>query len=134
MTSCGKFLLIASFARSVVLFRLDLIKELQGKNLEVHVAFPSNEEDVDVIDELIHTGVTVHQIPLARNSVNPVSDARTIIALVRLLWRLRPRYVLAYTIKPVLYGSIAAWITRVPNRFALVTGLGHSLMADSTRL
>lgn len=31
-----------------------------------------------------------------------------------------------YTIKPVIYGTIAAWLARVPRRYALVTGLGYA--------
>ena len=33
---------------------------------------------------------------------------------------------MGYTIKPVIYGTLAAWAARVPNRFALITGLGYA--------
>lgn len=38
---------------------------------------------------------------------------------------IKPDYVMVYTIKPVIYGSLAAKLARVPNRFALITGLGY---------
>ncbi|MDX5300418.1 MAG: glycosyltransferase family 4 protein, partial [Gammaproteobacteria bacterium] len=44
----------------------------------------------------------------------------------RLMRRLRPTVTLPYTIKPVFYGTIAAWLAGVPHRYALVTGLGYA--------
>jgi hypothetical protein len=38
----------------------------------------------------------------------------------------QPNYVLAYTIKPVIYGMLAASMAQVPHRFALITGLGYA--------
>ena len=38
---------------------------------------------------------------------------------------------MGYTIKPVIYGSLAAWLARVPNRFALVTGLGYAFQIEA---
>jgi glycosyltransferase involved in cell wall biosynthesis len=44
--------------------------------------------------------------------------------------RIRPDVVLAYTIKPVIYGSLAAAVAGVPRRFALVTGLGYAFTGE----
>jgi glycosyltransferase involved in cell wall biosynthesis len=74
---------------------------------------------------LANKGVRVHSIPLQRAGLNPVRDLRLLFSLVTLMLRLRPRFVLSYTIKPVVYGSIAAWFSGVKYRFALVTGLGY---------
>jgi glycosyltransferase involved in cell wall biosynthesis len=38
----------------------------------------------------------------------------------------RPDIVLSYTIKPVIYASIAAWLAGVNRRYVLVTGLGFN--------
>jgi glycosyltransferase involved in cell wall biosynthesis len=46
---------------------------------------------------------------------------------------IKPTYVLGYTIKPVIYGSIAAWLAGVPHRFALITGLGYAFQGDGQR-
>ncbi|BBI68843.1 hypothetical protein PKHYL_30340 [Psychrobacter sp. KH172YL61] len=40
--------------------------------------------------------------------------------------KVKPDYVLGYTIKPVIYGSLAAKLARVPHIFALITGLGYA--------
>jgi glycosyltransferase involved in cell wall biosynthesis len=44
----------------------------------------------------------------------------------------RPDAVLGYTIKPVIYGTIAARLARVPRRFALITGLGYAFTGEAT--
>src|SRR5690606_30161438 len=45
--------------------------------------------------------------------------------------RLKPDFSLAYTIKPVIYGNVAAWLARVPARFALITGLGYAFQGEA---
>jgi glycosyltransferase involved in cell wall biosynthesis len=57
------------------------------------------------------------------------ADLRALLSLVRLLRRTAPDIVIAYTIKPVLYGMIAASLAGVKQRFAIITGLGY-LFAD----
>lgn len=55
-----------------------------------------------------------------------MADLGALWGLYRLMRRLRPDLVLAYTIKPVIWGMIAAWMARVPQRVALITGLGYA--------
>lgn len=74
--------------------------------------------------------VRLHDIPLRRTGMNPVSDIGLVVALYRLMRKLRPNKVLSYTIKPVIYGTLAAWLAKVPRRFALVTGLGYAFTGD----
>jgi len=38
--------------------------------------------------------------------------------------QIRPKYVLSYTIKPLIYGSIAAWMMGVTHRVSMITGVG----------
>ena len=44
--------------------------------------------------------------------------------------RLRPRLVLGYTVKPVVWGILAARLAGVPQRVALITGLGYAFTGD----
>ncbi len=115
-----RVLLLASFAPSLWLFRAQLVRDLQEQGCEVWAAVPCNEEERD---RLRRMGLHVACVPLARTGRNPWRDARYLAALVRLMRRLRPAKVLAYTIKPVLYGAMAARMAGVPF-YALITGLG----------
>ena len=128
-----KFLLIAGFADSVLSFRGALIQSLLDEGVEVHVAAPELQERSDVQSALIELGVHVHVISLRRGGTNPFSDLWTTIGLWRLMRRVSPEIVLGYTIKPVIYGSLAGWLARVPRRFALVTGLGQSFQQDGAK-
>jgi len=53
------------------------------------------------------------------------------VALVRKIHSIKPDVVLNYTIKPVVYGGIAARMTGVPSIYSLITGLGYSFMDSS---
>lgn len=125
-------LVIASYPDSLTGFRGPLIKALLAKGLDVHVAAPELEEAESVRSELTSQGARCHNITLSRTGTNPVSDILAILSLWRLMRRIQPDYVLGYTIKPVIYGSIAAWFAGVPERFALVTGLGYAFADDDS--
>jgi glycosyltransferase involved in cell wall biosynthesis len=121
-----RFLLVASLAESLINFRGPLIAALQARGLQVHVAAPDLPQGDPVRQQLQALGVVVHQVPLRRTGTNPVADLQTLWSLWRLMRRVRPGHVLGYTVKPVIYGSLAAWLAGVPRRFALVTGLGYA--------
>tara|TARA_B100001179_G_scaffold76837_1_gene54063 strand:- start:25 stop:1167 length:1143 start_codon:yes stop_codon:yes gene_type:complete len=121
-----KYLIIASYPASILKFRGALIKALQDKGFEIHVAAPEFEVYPEECDSLIALGYTVHDIPMQRTGTNPLKDAKTLSALYLLMKKVKPDYVLGYTIKPVIYGSLAAKLARVPHIFALITGLGYA--------
>tara|TARA_R110000851_G_scaffold323249_2_gene489747 strand:- start:3625 stop:4752 length:1128 start_codon:yes stop_codon:yes gene_type:complete len=126
------FLLIASFPDSLLHFRGSLIDDLLEAGKEVHVAVPGLESGGDISVTLVNKGVSVHDIPLQRTGLNPITDLRLLLSLIALMLRLRPRFVLSYTIKPVVYASIAAWLVGVKHRFALVTGLGYAFTGTAS--
>ncbi|MWJ28496.1 glycosyltransferase [Halomonas sp. ZH2S] len=126
------FLLIASFPDSLIKFRGPLLQALLAKGLDVHVAAPDLAGVQDIREELEALGITLHEIGLKRTGTNPVADMGTMAELWRLMRRIRPDYVLGYTIKPVIYGSLAAWLAGVPNRFSLVTGLGYAFTGEAS--
>lgn len=126
------FLLIASFPDSLIKFRGPLLRALVAKGLDVHVAAPDLADVPDIRTELEALGITLHEIGLKRTGTNPVADLATVTELWQLMRRIRSDYVLGYTIKPVIYGSLAAWLAGVPNRFALVTGLGYAFTGEAS--
>lgn len=128
-----KFLLIAGLAESLVNFRGSLISALQAKGLQVHVAAPYMPPQDATRRALEAISVVVHDIPILRTSTNPLADLHTLFALWRLMRRIRPKTVLAYTIKPVIYGGLAARLAGVPHRYALITGLGYTFQGSGRR-
>ena len=122
----NKFVLIASHAKSVINSRRNLIDDLQNNSMDVHVLIPKlSSIDNDVTRKKIEEiGVTVHEVHLNRTGLNLISDFIAFIHIVITLWKIKPDYVISYTIKPVIYGTLAAKIAGIKHRFALITGLG----------
>ena len=121
-----KFLIIASYPASILKFRGALIVAIQDAGFEIHIAAPEFNNYPEERDQLEALGYIVHDIPMQRTGTDPIADGKTLIALYRLMTAIKPDYMMAYTIKPVIYGSLAAKMARVPHRFALITGLGYA--------
>ncbi|KZX36410.1 glycosyltransferase family 4 protein [Wohlfahrtiimonas chitiniclastica] len=126
-----KILVIASLANSFLGFRKPLLLALVNRGLKVHVAAPLISTNIAVNKELKKYGIITHDIAMQRTGVNPLSDLKTTIDLYSLMKKIQPDLTLGYTIKPVIYGNIAAWCSRVPRRYALITGLGYAFQESA---
>ncbi len=122
----SRVLVIASFPDSLVRFRGALLESFVSAGCAVHVAAPDLPRGDEVRAVLEGLGVEVHEVPMSRAGMNPLQDVKTLLELHALCRSLSPTHVLAYTIKPVVYGLWAARMAGVPNRFALITGLGYA--------
>lgn len=81
-------------------------------------------------DELRRRGFEVYPLPIARSGMNPLADAVVLLRYVRVLRALRPAAYCGFTIKPNVYGAIAARLTGVP-AINNVTGLGTMFLSTS---
>lgn len=124
LRSGKRVLVIASYTRSLVVFRLELLRAIRSYGHEVFVLAP--ERDEPVLAALEDIGVTFVQLPMARAGRNVLQDVETFLALRSIIRRLKPDVVLAYTMKPIIYGCLAARLAGIADRYALVTGLGYS--------
>jgi glycosyltransferase involved in cell wall biosynthesis len=112
--------------------RLALAKAAQQAGYEVHVAAPADHvwaPDDFSVEELRSAGFQIHEIPLSRRGMNPLQDLVTLVALIRLFCRLKPDVLHLLTIKPVIYGGIAARIAGVKAVVSTITGLGQVFIA-----
>lgn len=121
-----KFLIISSYLPSVLNFRGKLLELIHQEKHEVHIFAPNLKEFTEEKTKLESLGYFVYDIPMQRTGTNPVADLKMLLAMYKLINRIKPDYVLSYTIKPVIYGTLAAWMAKVPKRFALITGLGYA--------
>ena len=74
-------------------------------------------------------GVDAHSVPFARGGVAPVSDLRSLFAIIATYRRLKPDLVHLVTLKPIILGGLAARLAGVPARVAAVPGLGYAFVA-----
>ncbi|MBV1874435.1 MAG: glycosyltransferase family 4 protein [Gammaproteobacteria bacterium] len=121
-------IVIGGYAPSLVNFRKDLLKSLVSLGHTVIACAPGASDET--IGELEEMGVDYCDIPVSRTGLNPLEDIRTFFALLSLFRKERPDAVLAYTIKPVIYGSLAAKVASVPAVFSMITGLGNAFVAE----
>jgi glycosyltransferase involved in cell wall biosynthesis len=69
-------------------------------------------------------GIRLFPIPFARSGRRPLRDLRTIIAIARIYRRERPDLVHHVSVKPILYGTLAAALCGIPRVVNAYTGLG----------
>lgn len=115
------------------LFRKELLAEMVSKGFDVYAVAPKTEfctfEELDI--ELKEIGVTLIKDTLSPTGTNPLKELVTLWRYIKLIKQLRPEVVLSYTVKPIIYGSTASAICRVPKIFSMVTGLGYAFTGDS---
>lgn len=120
--------MITSQAFSLVNFRGPLIAALVSRGTRVYALAPDYDDDLK--RRVAALGAHPVDCSMARAGLNPLRDLGDLWRLSRLLRRLAPDATLAYFVKPVIYGSIAAWLARVPDRYSLVAGLGFVFTDD----
>lgn len=103
-------------------FRLELVEKLLSEGYEVHISSPYGER----IDDLKELGAIHHDIKMDRHGMNPISELKLLEKYKKLIEELKPDYVFGYTIKPNIYGAIAAEKYSVPF-IANITGLGTAV-------
>lgn len=125
-----KIIIVASLTRSLINFRRALLEDLVSAGAEVIACAP--EEDAETIAKLQAMRVRFLPVPMARASTNPLKDLKTLGALRALFRNERPDIVLAYTQKPIIYGGLAARLARVPQFYAMQSGLGFTFSAENS--
>lgn len=131
-----KILIVASFSKSLVLFRGPLLNELVSRGHSVHATAPYDECTPDVIIKLKDFGVSFSPLSLSRHSINPIKDISYILRLLSLIFTYKPDCILAYTVKPVVYSGFSTFLYRLfrpqafVNHVSLITGLGYAFTAD----
>jgi glycosyltransferase involved in cell wall biosynthesis len=124
-----KLLVLAGCQHSLLNFRRNLLIALT-RTLSVQACAP--EDNPDWTQALRDIGVDYSSIPFVRDRVDPVADLGLLYRYRRLIKQEQPAALFAYTIKPIIYGSLAAVGTQV-KVFVLVTGLGYSFSDDNLR-
>ncbi len=119
-----RILVVGSTSTSLINFRGDFINSLKDNNYEVFAAAGNYKEGtLETLRE--EYGVTTVKYKLQRTGLNPAKDLETISDLKRIIKEHKIDLVFPYTVKPVIYSSIAANSCGVPV-ISLITGLGFT--------
>lgn len=120
--------IVSSLSASLCNFRGPLIKEMVRRGHTVYAFAP--DYDTSTRTWLESNDVIVIDYSLSRTGLNPIKDIHSIIELWLKIRSLKLDLTFCYYIKPVIYGTIAAAISGVKARFAMIEGLGYSFTND----
>ena len=127
--SAQRVAVIASYGLSLTNFRLELLKRMVANGHSVLALAP--EIGSDTSKTLSDIGVTYREIPMSRAGINPLEDLKTLRSLTSELRDFKPNVVLPYTMKPIIYGNLAARRVGACRRYALFTGLGYTFSEEN---
>src|SRR5262245_23729047 len=103
-------------------FRRGLAVALAARNVEVTGGGAGGDGYEGKISSL---GIPYKVLPVDKRGINPIADLLLILAFYRWYRTQRPDVVHHFTIKPVIYGSIAARLAGIPRVINTITGLGY---------
>lgn len=109
--------------------RLHLALAAHKSGYDVHVATAAGE----AVEYIIKAGLQHHTIPISRSGLHLLDELVSLWEMWQLMRQLRPNIVHLVTIKPVLYGGIAARAARIPGVVAAISGLGTVFISNSAR-
>lgn len=117
-------LVASNTAWNLAHFRQPVIERLLAEGYAViAAAAPDNS-----VERLRALGCEFRALPVDSGGRSPLNDFRLLAAFVRLIRGSRPATLLTFTVKPNIYGGLAARLNRVPT-IATVTGLGSAFLA-----
>jgi glycosyltransferase involved in cell wall biosynthesis len=118
--------LVCNTAFAIYTYRQGLIRMLVERGVEVTVIAP-RDRTFDLLKEM---GCRCIELQVASKGTNPRDDLRTLWSLYKLYRSIRPHIVFHYTIKPNIFGTIAAKLAGVDS-VAVTTGLGYVFIQQS---
>ena len=118
--------LIGTVASSLYGFRADLIHDLLKKGHQVY-AFTS-EYTADDLKKIEQLGAFPVTYGLNRGGLNPLSDIVATYKLSKKIREIKPDLVFSYFSKPVIFGTIAAKLAKVPQIIGMLEGLGYTCL------
>lgn len=129
MNNHKKVLFLVNHDVVIYNFRLELVEKLISEGYEVHISSPDGTK----IEELVKLGCHFHEISFNRHGTNITDEFKLLKTYHELMRQVNPIAVLTYTIKPNIYGGLAARKLKIPY-FTNITGLGTTFAEGSNAI
>lgn len=117
-------LVLANHLGGLYSFRKEVIAAIVEKGYHVVIASPHDSEERE--GYFLGIGCEFEFTSVDRRGTNPLRDLSLVKQYQKLMQKHKPTVVLTYTIKPNIYGGIAARLCKVP-QLANITGLGDAI-------
>ncbi|MBX2967657.1 MAG: glycosyltransferase family 4 protein [Cyclobacteriaceae bacterium] len=105
-----KVAIVLNTSWNIYNFRLSLIRSLQEQGHEIYTIAPADS----YTSFLEEQGCKHYDLKMDSRGANPIKDAALIFELYSIYRKIRPDVILHYTIKPNVYGTLAAALLRIP--------------------
>jgi glycosyltransferase involved in cell wall biosynthesis len=121
-----KIVFVSNSSFSMIYFRKGVLLDAIKQGYEVHVIAPRD----DLTQQVIDMGCIYHQLNFSTKSLSPIADLRLFFMLWRLYRIIKPSMAFHFTVKPNIYGTLAAYLLFIPSA-AIVTGLGYAFITQT---
>ncbi len=121
-----KIFFVGNTAWSMYNFRLDVIKALKYLGHEVTVVAPEDGWEKHIIE----SGIPFIPIQIDNKGTSPFKDLKLLYCLLSIYRKNKPDLIFHYTIKPNIYGSLAARLCKIKS-IACVTGAGSVFIKNN---
>ena len=117
-----KILILTNYDVGLYKFRKEVLEKLLAENHELFVSLPNGQFVKNIID----MGCKYLETPMERRGTNPLKDLSLYNMYCSYIKNIKPDVILTYTIKPNVYGGMAAQRFNIPY-ICNITGLGSAL-------
>lgn len=124
MIKLSKIVFIGNTAATLLNFRKELICELVGKDHKVYCLVSDYSKNSKSL--IIELGAIPIDSALNSKGINPIADISATIKLSDILREIQPDIVLSNFVKPVIFGTLAAKMAKVPRIIGMIEGLGNA--------
>ena len=121
-----KIAFVANSCWSLWRFRLTVMRKLAASGFKVIIVAPRDDKTL----ELENAGFEWFDVKMSRKGLNPICDLITLRRLFSIYKTEIPDFIYHYTIKPNIYGTLAASLLGIRS-IAVVTGLGSVYLRDN---
>lgn len=105
-----KIAVVLNTSWNIYNFRMNFLRELLAQGHEIHTVAPVD----DYTQHLTDLGCVHHRVKMDSRGANPIKDSALILELFLTYKKIRPDIILHYTIKPNVYGTLAASMLKIP--------------------
>ncbi|MBE6916139.1 MAG: glycosyltransferase family 4 protein [Ruminococcaceae bacterium] len=120
----SKVLILVNHDTAITYLRMELLNRLLSEGHTVAIACPRGKH----VDTFMDMGCEFYELTLKRHGINPFHELTLLSDYYKLIKRIKPQAVLSFSIKPNIYGGLAAAMCNVPC-FSNVTGLGITIQS-----
>lgn len=121
-----KVIIIYNAAHHVLLFKKELIETIKKNGFQI-IVLASKDNYVEKLKVIVDE---FHEIKLDSSGINPFKDSYLIYQLYTLIKKIKPYAIFNFTIKPVIYGTLAAKLAKGIPVVNTITGLGTAFLSE----